>query len=377
MKVVIAPDSFKGSLSAIDVCLAVQRGIDRVDPAVETVLVPMADGGEGTVACLVHVTGGTFMEASATDPLGRRITSQYGVLGDGRTCVIEVAAASGLPLLRPEEYNPLRTTSYGTGELIRDALDRGYRKFVLGLGGSATNDMGAGLLQALGARLLKANGEPIGFGGGALIEVASLDLSEFDDRIQESEFIIASDVTNPLVGPDGASAVFGPQKGASADMIPVLDRNLHHFADVIERTIGVSLHHYPGAGAAGGIGAVCHAFFPGRFERGINLVMQITDLQGKLRGASLVITGEGKMDDQTKHGKVPYGVAKMAKRMGIPTIAMVGSVEISVDAARTLGLDSVVSIVPGPMLIEEATKRAFDLLTDTAERIFRIYMLSR
>jgi glycerate 2-kinase len=375
VRVTIASDSFKGSLSAIDVCRAVEMGILRVNPSVETVLVPMADGGEGTVECLVYATKGTFVEAVATNPLGKKINSKYGVLGDGRTCVIDVASASGLTLLNPNEYAPLRTTSFGTGELILDALNRGYRRFIVGLGGSATNDMGAGILQALGARILNKDGQQISFGGGSLHEAVVLDMSDFDPRIQESEFIIASDVINPLVGPTGASMIFGPQKGATAEMVRVLDRNLEHFADLILDTTGLKVHHHPGGGAAGGIGAMFHAFFPGHFERGIELVMKVSDLRNKMIGASLVITGEGKLDAQTQYGKVPRGVAEMARQLGIPTIALVGSVGTGSHELRKYGIASVVSIINAPMTLQDAMSSAFEMVSDTAEQVFRIYTL--
>lgn len=375
MKIVIAPDSFKGSLSAMEVCRAVRDGIHSVDPGVETVMVPMADGGEGTVSCLVHATNGEFIEANVMDPLGRDIRSRYGVLGDKETCVIEVASASGLPLLQRDEYDPMRATSFGTGQLILDAFNRGYRKFVVALGGSATNDMGAGIFQALGGRVLNAEGEQIPFGGGSLDQAVALDMQGFDPRVRESTFILASDVNNPLVGETGASVVFGPQKGATPSMVTTLDHNLSAFADLIFKATGITLHNMSGAGAAGGIGAIFLAFFPVRQESGIELVIRLSELRQKVMGADLVITGEGKLDSQTKYGKTPRGVAETARELGVPTLALVGSVETDVQDFRQFGIASAMSIVNAPMTLQHAIENAPRLVSNAAEQVFRVYTL--
>jgi glycerate kinase len=375
VKIVIAPDSFKGSLSSKEVAMAIEEGILRVDSNIQTIVVPMADGGEGTVESLVISTNGRIYEAVVKDPLGRDVKAIYGILGDGMTCVIESASASGLPLLTKEERNPMVTTSYGTGELIRHALDQGCRKYIIGLGGSATNDGGAGLLQALGMRLKDKGGNELPVGGGSLERLAELDISEFDSRISEADFTIASDVDNPLIGPNGASAVYGPQKGATQEMVERLDKNLGHFANIVEKKTNISIHHKLGAGAAGGLGGAFQAFFNGRMERGIEIVMKATGLEKALEGADLVITGEGQMDYQTARGKTPAGVASLAKTLGVPTVAIVGTVGEGIDQLRDLGIQSVLSIVNKPMNLEEAMENSYDLLADASEQMMRIYLL--
>ncbi|MCQ6561357.1 glycerate kinase [Paenibacillus mendelii] len=376
MKIVIAPDSFKGSISARKAALAIQEGILRVGPDIETVIVPMADGGEGTVESLVDATNGHLQEAVVKDPLGRDVNAVYGILGHDNTCVIEIASASGLPLLKKEERNPMLTTSYGTGQLILHALDKGCRKFVIGLGGSGTNDGGAGMLQALGIRLLDSAGDDLSFGGGNLNLLADIELNGMDPRVREAEFIIACDVDNPLIGLNGASAVYGPQKGATPEMVELLDSNLAHYANRIEMKTNISIHHNLGAGSAGGLGGAFQAFFNARMERGIDIIMKQTGLKQKLDGASLVITGEGQIDFQTARGKTPAGVAQLAKSLGIPTFAIVGGIGSGIDQLRTIGIEAVFSIVNKPMDIEEAMKNSYDLLSSTAEQVMRVYISS-
>lgn len=376
MKVIIAPDSFKGCLNSKKVAEAISEGIKKVDRSIETVIIPIADGGEGTVDTLIEATNGEILDAIVMDPLKRNIKAKYGVLGDKRTCVIEVAIASGLALLTEEEKNPLHTTSYGTGQLIKHALDRGYRNFIIGLGGSATNDGGAGILQALGVKLLDEHGNDIPFGAKYLNLISEIDLTGFDARISESKFVIASDVENPFIGINGASKVFGPQKGATKEIVAILERNLSHFADVIERTTNVSVQNIPGSGAAGGIGGALIAFFNGQLARGIDIVIKETALEKEIKTADIVITGEGKIDFQTSFGKAPVGISMLAKKYNKPVIAIVGSVGKDIEQLRDFGIDSIVSIVNSPMDFEEACKRTDELLSFTAEQIMRIYLLN-
>lgn len=376
MKIVIAPDSFKGSMTALEAAEAIERGVKKAMPSCETILVPVADGGEGTMESLVSATNGRKVEVEVKGPLSNMVTAQYGVLGDGETCVIEMASASGLCLVEKEKLNPMRATTYGTGELIQKALDDGYRTFILAIGGSATNDGGAGMLQALGMRLLDAKGGSIGFGGGELSNLAVIDDSRFDTRIKDSRFLIASDVQNPLVGECGASFVFGPQKGASKEMVEQLDRNLHHWADLVENKTGIRLHDKPGAGAAGGIGGAFQAFFPSKTKRGIDIVISYSKLEEKLRYSSCVFTGEGQIDFQTASGKTPMGVAEEAKKKGIPVFALAGSIGKDIEVLYEHGIHSIHSIVNAPMTLKEAMDRGEELLESAAEQVLRTYLSS-
>lgn len=382
MKIVIAPDSFKGSISSEKAAEAIERGIKRCLPAAETVKIPIADGGEGTVDSLVAATGGRKVPVRVTGPLGEPVDAEYGILHEqngegigaedgGPIAVIEMAKASGLDLVPGERRNPLAATTYGTGELIRHALDAGFRRFILALGGSATNDGGIGMLQALGMRLIGRDGRNVGFGGGALAEITAIDDSAFDPRIAESRFIIASDVQNPLLGRNGATHVFGPQKGATPEMIETLERGMTHWADLIERKTGVRLHDRPGAGAAGGIGGAFLAFFPTEIRRGIDVVIAYTNLQRHLNGADLVITGEGRIDHQTASGKTPMGIAQEARKFGVPTIALAGSVGEGIEPLYAEGIRAVFSIVRGPMTLQAAMDNSAQLLEQTAEQIMR------
>ena len=374
MKIVIAPDSFKGSLSAFEVAKAIEKGVKKVREDIETVLVPVADGGEGTLDSLVAATNGRKVQVDVKGPLLETVQAEYGLLGDGETCVIEMANASGLYLIEQSQLNPFITTTYGTGELIKKALDNGCRKFILGIGGSATNDGGAGMLQALGMKLLDSEGQSIRFGGGALRDIVQIDVSEFDARIAESEFLIASDVQNPLIGINGASFVFGPQKGATPEMVDQLDQNLQHYANLVEEVTGVRLHEMAGAGAAGGIGGAFQAFFPSKMSRGIDIVVEYTGLKEKLIGADCVFTGEGQIDFQTASGKTPMGVAQEAKKCGIPVFVLAGSIGHGIDVLYEHGITSVHSIVNGPMALEEAMERGEELLLQAAERVVRTYL---
>lgn len=301
----------------------------------------------------------------------RDIDSYYGVLGDRKTAVIEMAAASGLALLEKDERNPMDTTSFGTGQLIKYAIEEGYKDIIIGIGGSATNDGGAGMLMALGAKLLDANGEDIGLGAKGLGKLKSIDLYNFHEDIKDCNFVVACDVDNPLVGKRGASYVFGPQKGADEHMVKILDANLENFGKVVEDTLGISLLQYPGAGAAGGMGAALLAFLDAELERGIDIVIEATQLERKIMDSNLVITGEGKIDDQTQFGKTPYGIATLAKKYNKPVIAIAGGIGEDASVLYEKGIDSIFSIVNKPMTLEEAMVHGESLLEDTAERIIR------
>lgn len=371
MRVVVAPDSFKGSISARDLCAAARRGIHAVDPAIEVIELPLADGGEGTVENMVYSTKGQTRLVQVNDPLGRPIRAVYGILGDDATVIIEMAQASGLPLLRPDERNPLITSSFGTGELIVHALNEGYRKFIIGLGGSATNDGGVGMLKALGASFYDQDGVLLPKGGASLEKLSYMDLSGLDKRLQESTFTIASDVNNPLCGANGASAVFGPQKGATPEMVQRLDMALSRFADVVEKQLGVDVRHLPGSGAAGGMGAGLLAFLHAEFKSGIELVMDAIQFEQNIQVADLIITGEGKLDEQTMAGKVIAGVCKKAKPYQIPTIAICGGMELTSEQMDEIGLLAGFSIVPKPCSLDEAMEQAEGWVQERVEQIIR------
>jgi glycerate kinase len=377
MKIVIAPDSFKESLTAQQVAEAISRGIKKALPQSDTLLVPMADGGEGTLQCLLDATGGQKVTVQAMNPIGERISSSYGILGDQATAVIEMAKISGLELISATQRNPLRTTTYGLGQMIRSALDNGCRKFIVGLGGSATNDAGAGMLQALGVDLLDERNQPISYGGGELQNVRYIGTERLDPRLEECTFLVACDVDNPLVGANGASCIFGPQKGATPEMIRHLDESLSHFADQIQGFNGVSLHGVPGAGAAGGLAAAFIGFLPSTLKPGVDIVIEMTELEQKLAGAELVITGEGKIDSQTAHGKTPVGVSRLAQKLGIPTIALTGTVGEGIEALKEHGILAMLSIINRPMDLESALREAPELLEQTAEQVMKIYYLGK
>ena len=374
LKVVIAPQGFKGNLTALQVSRAVDRGIRRVVPDVVTTLVPMADGGEGTTQALVDALGGDMVPVEVTDPVGGRVVAHWGFLSDEVTAVIEMAAASGLGLVPLEKRNPLLATTYGTGELIRDALGKGCRKFIIGIGGSATNDGGVGMAQALGVKLLDASGMPVAFGGAALANLEHIDITTIDPRLAECDILLACDVDNPLCGPSGASCVYGPQKRATKDMVAQLDAALAHYADIIERDLDINIRDVPGAGAAGGLGAGLMVFLKARLLPGIEVVIQATGLVGRLEGADLVFTGEGRIDDQTACGKTPVGVARKAKEFGLPVIAIAGEIGDGYQAVYEQGIDAVFSIAPGPISFSQSIEMAETLTADVAERAMRLFI---
>lgn len=376
MKFVLAPDSFKESMTAWEACEAIERGLRHSFPEAEIIKVPMADGGEGTVQSLVDATGGRIEQCEVTGPLGNKVMAFYGILGDGHTAVIEMAAASGLALVPKEERNPLFTTTRGTGELIMHALDAGVRSLIMGLGGSATNDGGVGMAQALGYRFLREDGSEIGQGGGALCEMTRIDASQVDPRLQELQVVAACDVDNPLTGERGASAIFGPQKGATPNMVALLDANLELFAQIIHRDMGKEVAGTAGAGAAGGLGAGVMAFLNANLKRGVDIVVEATGLTESVRGADYVITGEGRMDSQTVFGKTPIGVAKAAKAEGVPVIALAGSLGTGVEAVYEHGIDVLFSIVPGVSTLDEALQHAAINIERTAQNVGALLKLN-
>ena len=369
MKIVIAPDSYKESLSALEVAQAVEAGFRQVFPDADYVLVPVADGGEGTVDAMVAATGGRKETVTVSGPLGEPVEAFYGLTGDGDTAVIEMAAASGLALVPPDRRNPLLTSSRGTGELIRAALDAGARRFILGIGGSATNDGGAGMVQALGVRLLDLEGRELDGSGGDLARLERIDVSALDPRLAECRIEVACDVDNPLTGARGASAVFGPQKGATPEMVQALDANLARLARIVGRDLGVAVDTVPGAGAAGGMGAAMLAFFGATLKPGIEIVTAAVDLDTHVRDADLVITGEGRIDFQTVHGKTPIGVARVAKRHGKPVIGIAGSLGAEVGVVHAHGIDAVFSVLSKPCTLDEALRDAAANVELTARNV--------
>ncbi|MFN1128680.1 glycerate kinase [Lelliottia nimipressuralis] len=369
MKIVIAPDSYKESLSALEVATAIEQGFREIFPDAHYVKLPVADGGEGTVEAMVAATQGGIIKVRVTGPLGENVEGFYGLSGDEQSAFIEMAAASGLEMVAPSLRNPLKTTSWGTGELIRHALDAGVKHIIIGIGGSATNDGGAGMVQALGAKLLDAEDNPIGMGGGELEKLARIDISELDTRLANCRIEVACDVTNPLTGKEGASAVFGPQKGATPEMIARLDDSLAHYAKIIARDLDIDVLNLEGGGAAGGMGAALYAFCGAELRQGIEIVTDALHLDNHVADADLVITGEGRIDSQTIHGKVPVGVAKVAKRYNKPVIGIAGSLTADVGVVHEHGIDAVFSVIYTVCTLEEALKNAEENVRMAARNI--------
>ncbi len=360
MKIVIAPDSYKESLPAAEVAQAIEKGFREIFPDAQYVRVPVADGGEGTVDAMISATDGSKITTQVTGPMGERVNASWGMSGDNNTAFIEMAEASGLSLVPLEQRNPLITTSRGTGELILHALDHGARNIIIGIGGSATNDGGAGMVQALGAKLLDEQGNTIGAGGGELDKLARIDISGLDKRLAACRIEVACDVTNPLTGENGATAVFGPQKGATPEMITRLDGALTQYARIIARDLDVDVLGLAGGGAAGGMGAALYAFCGAQLRQGIEIVTDALNLDSLVADADLVITGEGRIDSQTIHGKVPVGVAKIAKRHNKPVIGLAGSLTADVGVVHDHGIDAVFSVLTSISTLEEAFRGAFD-----------------
>ena len=372
MKIVIAPQAFKGSISALDAAEAMRKGVLAVIPDADAVLVPVADGGDGTLETLVEGSGGEIREATVTGPLGERRAAQWGAMGDGVTAVIEMARTSGLALVPLDRRDPLNATTYGLGEIVQYALDDGFRRFIMGIGGSATNDAGAGMAQALGVRLLNDAGNELPHGGAALSNLSRIDMAGIDPRVTESSFLVACDVSNPLTGPEGASAIYGPQKGATPEMVQTLDAALLHFSEVVRHDIGADVNDLQGAGAAGGLGGGMVAFLDAELRAGVDIVLDTVGLDTALEGADLVLTGEGALDYQTVYSKAPIGVAERAKRLGIPVIAIAGTLGDRYRLAHEHGIDAAVAITNAPMNLEEASSRAAELIADAAEQAARI-----
>jgi len=372
MRIVLAPDSFKGSVSALGVAEAMERGIHAVFPDADVLKVPIADGGEGTVEALVAATGGRLMHTDVRGPLGDPVRAHWGISGDGATAFIEMASASGLPLVPKEGRDPRRTSTFGTGELMKAALDAGLRKLVIGIGGSATNDGGTGMARALGVRFLDAEGCDLPEGGAALARLARVDLSGQDPRLAESALLVACDVDNPLCGPRGASAVYGPQKGATPDMVTELDAALGVFARLAAQATGRDVALSPGAGAAGGLGAGLLFFTPACLRPGVSIVLETTGFEALVQGADLVITGEGRTDFQTAMGKAPVGVAAVAKRHGVPVICLSGGLGDGAEEVLAHGIDALASSVPQPMALEACMGQGAALVETATARICRL-----
>ncbi len=370
MKIVIAPDSFKGSLSSLEVADAIQGGIVEAMPDSDVVKVPMADGGEGTVEAIVTTAGGRYIEVVAKSPLFEDIRATFGILNDGQTAIIEMAAASGFPLVSEEKRNPLITTTYGTGQLVVEALKRGCKKIIIGIGGSATVDGGAGMAQAIGVKLSDRSGQNIGLGGGCLGDLEKIDLSQ-RVNLNGIEVIVASDVTNPLLGNRGAARTYGPQKGATPEMVKVLERNLAHFAEVIKKYLGIDVVSIPGSGAAGGLGAGIVAFLDGKIESGVDTIIRTVKLEEKIKGSDMVITGEGKIDYQTVYGKAPVGVAKIAKKFGVPVLAVCGTRGDGYEKLKRYGVVDILSIIDIAKNETEARERSSEFLRKLVRSYFQ------
>ena len=375
MKIVIAPDSFKESLTALEVANAIETGFKRIFPNAEYVKLPMADGGEGTVQSLVDATQGRLIETEVTAPLGNQVKSFFGLSGDGKTAIIEMAAASGLHLVPMDKRNPCQTTSFGTGELIKQALDLGVQHIILGIGGSATNDGGAGMLQALGLRLLDKNGQSIGFGGTALSNLAEIQLADLDPRLQHVQIEVACDVNNPLCGERGASAIFGPQKGATPEMVKELDAALAHFAEIADRDCGKQIKEQSGAGAAGGMGGGLLLLPNVQLKAGVQIVLDNLKFAEQVKDADLVITGEGRMDAQSILGKTPIGVARTAKQFNRPVIAIAGCLREDYEVVYEHGIDAVFPIIRNLGDLPTILKQGEQNLISTAQNVARLLSL--
>jgi len=372
MRIVIAPDSFKECLSATQVAFAISEGIRKTVPEAEIICIPIADGGEGTVEALVTATDGKIIQVASVDALNRPIQSFYGILGDGKTAVIEMAAASGIERIASEERNPMITSTYGTGLLLKAAMESGFTEIILGIGGSATNDGGAGMAQALGFGLLDKSNNPIGWGGGLLGELHRIDFSNVHPLLKKIKITVACDVQNPLVGKSGATRVYGPQKGATPEMLEILEKNMAHYAKVLHQEFGIDFSNIPGAGAAGGLGAGLMAFCKAEMLAGFNLISKLTNLEKHIRNASLIFTAEGKIDSQTTFGKTISGVAQLGKKYQVPVIAFAGIVEGDLKNLYKQGLTSAFAIANRPMSMDESKANAAQLLVETSSQIMRL-----
>jgi len=379
MKIILAPDSFKGNLTSLEVATAFEKGIKRVLPRAKCIKIPMADGGEGTVQSLVDGVGGKFIRKRVVGPAGNTVSARYGLLSDGLTAVIEMAEASGLPLVSGKNKNPLKTTTYGTGELILDAAKRGAEKIIIGIGGSATNDGGVGMAQAIGIRFLNKQGKVISdYGsGGMLNKIARIDNKKVDPLLKKIKIIVACDVNNTLCGKSGASYVFAPQKGATPTMVRILDENLRHLGKVIKQSLRKDVIKLKGAGAAGGLGAGLVAFTGARMKSGIEIVIDASNICKYMENADLVVTGEGRVDTQTAFGKTPSGIAKAARKYCIPTIVIGGGITDDANDIFTYGIDGLESACARDMSLEEAIKNSSKHLANAAERVIRLVLIGK
>ncbi len=377
MRVVIAPDSYKECATAARVANAIAAGVKRACPSAEITCVPMADGGEGTVEALVSATKGILHTTRVTGPMGEPVDAVWGMLGDGHTAVIEMATASGLALVPREKRDPRVASTRGTGELMRAALDRGVTGMILGIGSSATNDGGAGMAQALGYSLLDEHGKELPPGGAALARLANVDASKIHPRLAHCEVLVACDVTNPLCGQNGASRVYGPQKGATPEMVEELDAALRHYATILEAELKPGVSVIPGSGAAGGMGAGLMAFAGGRLQSGVELVADAAQLDVAISNADLVITGEGRIDGQTVNGKTPVGVARVARRFRVPVVAIAGSLGAGYQGVYEYGIHAVFSICDSPMQLDDAIARVEELLINAGESITHFWQAAR
>ena len=375
MRIAIVPNAFKGSLTAALAAACMERGLKRGMPNVTTIKIPMADGGDGTVEAIVEATGGRKVRCSVHDPLGRKIRAAFGLTGDGRTAVIEMALASGLALLKPTERNPLLASSRGTGELIRAALKLDVREILIGIGGSATNDGGMGMARALGARFFDAQNRELPDNGGALTKLSHIDVAGLDVRLNNPVISVACDVGNPLLGPHGATSVYGPQKGATPAMVKLLDAGLKQLAAVIQKDMGIKVAKLSGAGAAGGVGAGLIAFLGASMQPGIDIVTRTIGLESRLAGCDLVVTGEGRLDGQTIFGKAPAGVARLARKLGIPVIAICGSIGPDASKVQAVGINAFFSALEESMVEADLPKRAPGMLERCAEQVGRLIAL--
>ena len=375
LRIVIAPQAFKQSVSARAAAVAIQKGVLRAVPDAETVLIPVADGGDGTLAALIDTTGGQYFTETVVGPLGDSISAQWGVMGDGETAVIEMALSSGLALIPDHRRDPRTATTYGTGQLMAAALDAGYTRIIVGLGGSATNDGGTGMASALGARFLDTSGNVLPPGGAALANLHAIDVSDVHPRLADATIIGATDVTNPLCGDTGASAIFGPQKGATPEMVRELDGCLANLAHIVQSQLGVNVLHTPGSGAAGGLGAGLMAFANCELRSGIDMVCDALDFDRHARGAHLVITGEGRADRSTAFDKAPVGIARRSRAFGVPTLLLAGSLGEGYDALYQHGIDAIIPIAEEPTTLEQSLQNGAELLERAAERALRLYNL--
>lgn len=373
--IVVAPDSFKESMSAKDVCIAMEKGIKKASSSIRCIKVPMADGGEGTMESLVNATNGKIYTSKCTGPLGEEVIARYGILGDGETGVVEMAESSGINLIKAEERNPLITTTYGTGELIKCCLDKNVKKLLLAIGGSATNDGGVGAISALGGRFLDKYGKELDFGGGKLYKLSTIDLSNLDKRLKKIQIEVACDVTNPLYGKEGASFVFGKQKGADKEMMEFLDNNLKHYSEVTKNTIGKDFSMESGAGAAGGLGFGLMAFLNANLKKGIDLVIKYSKLEEYIKKCDIVFTGEGSIDFQTQYGKTPIGVAILSKKYKKPVIAFCGKIGEGVDVLYDKGIDSIFGIMKEVTTIEEALESGKKNVEDAVFNVTKLLLI--